>query len=226
MDDLAHQGLVVDDFDSPYISPSSWQNYNDDNNMIAPRFVDTGFVDDSHFAWIEIVGYRSYYVGTLIENFANVTTVTDSFDYEKSITVTIGSTITNTVTVQVGVEMGAELDGIGAKLQSLTGGSLAISNQLQTTTSEVLKTHVTVPDCSTVGLYKMIRVVELQVDYAFMEDTVLGVMYGYERETGRSIIRSLTDAGHRTEIAQGTYAPLDPVVAPPVDPPLGDLMGA
>jgi len=224
LDDLAHQGIVIDDFDSPYIAPGNWQAYNDDENKVAPKFIDVSFVDDSHFAWLEIVGYRSYFVGTSVENVANLTPVANGFHWQETVSVTNGTTITNTVTAQVGFEMGAELEGIGTKLQGLTSGSISISNQALTTTTIQMTIDETIPACSVVGLYAMTRVVELQVDYAFMDDTVLGPMYGYMREMGRGIVRTVTAAGHRTEIASGTLVPRIDHVVPPAILPLSELM--
>jgi hypothetical protein len=204
LDDLANEGLIIDDFNSPYVAIGNVGAYTDDNSKVAPNFVDAPFVDDSHFAWLEIVGYRTYYVGTLVTQFANSTPIAQNTTWEQTVSYTVGSTVTNTITAQVGAELGAELEGVGSKLQGMTAAGLSISTQQQSTIQEHFTENIEVPACSVVGLYAMTKVVEVQVDYAYMDDTVLGPMYGYTREMGRGVIRSTTNQGYRAMQRSGT----------------------
>lgn len=220
--DAANVGLYIDDFDSPYISPATRYTYTDDNNKIAPKVVDVGFQDDTHFAWLEAVGYRSYYVATHLAMLANTTPVPEALEWSESVSITTGTSITNTVSIQIGAEFGAELEGIAAKVQAVTSGSITVNEHLESTESRTIKVMENVPACSVVGLYKLTLVTEVQWDYAMMYDTVLGPMYGFEREMGRFVATSKFDAGHRAMFASGRVVKAngDPVpVAPgPVVP--------
>lgn len=203
LNDLEQEGLIIDDYDSPYAAWGSRFNYTDDNRMVVPRTADYPVVDDSHFAWLEVVGFRSYYVGTLLENKANLVPEETQYEWTQTVTVVSGTTVTSAITTSVGVELGGQFDAIGTKLQASTEGSLTVSTETQRSETVTMRDIERVPPCSTVGLYKMSRVVEVLVDYVYMTDTVTGLAYGFDREFGRATIRSETPAGHRAWLARG-----------------------
>jgi hypothetical protein len=199
-DDIGNEKVVIDDYDSPYIG-ADVTFHNDDNNAVAPKVIDVPlpFVDDSHLAWLEVVAVRTYEVALEEKADSNATCLTVTYGFNEQFQVTEGLQYSEAVNVQVSEKISGKVADIGVEVGAAGGITVTLSSTLSTTHSQTDTLSTALPPCYGISIYKVYKVHEVQVDYVFMNDTVLGGMYGFWPESGRATLTSTDYVGLRAK---------------------------
>jgi hypothetical protein len=157
------------------------------------------FVDDSHLAWLEVVAVRTYEVAEEERSDSNPTCLTTTYGFNEQFQVTEGLQFSEAINVQVSEKISGKVSDIGVEVGAAGGITVTLSSTLSTTHTETDTLSVALPPCYGISIYKVYKVHEVQVDYVFMSDTVVGGMYGFWPEYGRVTLTSTDYVGLRAK---------------------------
>jgi hypothetical protein len=91
--------------------------------------------------------------------------------------------------------MGASAELIEGSVNQTLNTNVSVSKSESSSTTYTKNIEYTVSPCDVVTLYHSYRVVELQIDYIYLEDTAFGDFHGYEIKRGTGFVISTVYAG-------------------------------
>ncbi len=196
-DDGNNQGVVIgSDMDglTRFILERPFDEANDLPVIVKP---DSWFFDDSYLAWAEIVSARTYtqYVQIAGATLSNATKSPAALKMGVSTTATNTWTQDGSIGFSIGREMGASAELIEGSVNQTLNTNVSVSKSESSSTTYTKNIEYTVSPCDVVTLYHSYRVVELQIDYIYLEDTAFGDFHGYEIKRGTGFVISTVYAG-------------------------------
>jgi hypothetical protein len=192
LNDQNNEGLIVGlnmDQQSRQINQRPFNEANDRPTAAIP---DSIFFDDSHYAWVEIVSYRTYNKyyrvpgATLSNATPNPATLRMSISRTTSNTWTQGGSLGGSL----GRELTANAEAIEGRLSNSLQASVSVSRSENESTTYARELGYTVSPCDVLSLYEGYMFVELQVDYILMDDTIFGDVDGFEVKRGTAYVTS------------------------------------
>lgn len=217
LDDAQNEGLLVGQERNNLSLLVNGRPFDESNDVMAPVHADNWFLDDTYYAWLEVVAVRTYTRYDLIAGatLSNATTEPLSQTLTLSQTKTSGWTVGAGLTSTTAHEVVGNTGAISAKASNALQKQINVATSVQTSQSVTKATSITAPPCSVVSLYQMYDVVEVQIDYVQWVDSALGWAGGFTPVRGTFLATSLVDLGHHTEQAgpQSGIAPA-PMPAP------------
>jgi hypothetical protein len=106
----------------------------------------------------------------------------------------------------LGEELSAKFDEIGAAVSKAVQTEVSVSHAVETAVSVGKTFNFTVSPCDVISVYDAYLVVELKIDYIYLEDTLGGPLGGFTAKRGSETVTSTIYAGIHGLAASRWYA--------------------
>jgi hypothetical protein len=162
-----------------------------------PAKADAYFSNDSHFAWLEITSLRAYnrYVRLDGMTESNMGTHPSGISMEYSRTGSSTWTYSNSLGLSLSEEVSAKAAEIGASLSKSLQTDVSVSKTVEGSVTVAKTFSHTVSPCDVLSIYDSYLIVEMKVDYIYLEDTVNGGLQGFTVKRGSETLTSTLYAG-------------------------------
>lgn len=198
LDDRANEGVVISDRIFPYSSFGTPISSNDDTGYVYPIKIDYPLIDDSHLAWLEVVGVRRYSVADRLRSWSNDSP--DEMTPNERVVATIkkGLTTTRGFSVEIGREFAIEAEKVTNKVSGKYGYTFSQASMSELAITTETSVGMKVRPCTALSFYNVQLVTEVMVDYVYMQDVVGGELFGFTPVAGRTVITFNDSTGTRT----------------------------
>ncbi|MFO0871975.1 MAG: hypothetical protein U0935_23865 [Pirellulales bacterium] len=221
LNDAQNEGLLVG-FDWDNVHRSVYGTpFDEATDLLVPVSPDNPVWNDSYFAWLEVVGVRTYTRYDLIPGatLSNNSSQTVTNDLSATETRTTGWSVGTGINVTAAREVVANAGIISAKASTALQQQVNTSSSMQRTDTVTQSTTVTVPPCAVASLYQMHEVVEVLVDYIEWQDTTFGLVRGFTPVRGSFTATSQLNLGRHVEQTRPLLAGAPNSTPPAPTPP-------
>jgi hypothetical protein len=173
------------------------QPFDENIDMPTPAKADSYFSDDSHLVWLEITSLRAYnrYIRLNGSSQTNVSTHPSVMSLGVAQTGSNSWTYSTGLGFSLGEELSAKASEIGVAASKSLQTEVSVSDTIEESVTVDRKFEYTVSPCDVLSLYNSYLVVELKVDYIFLEDTVGGELQGFTVKRGSEMVKSTMYSG-------------------------------
>jgi hypothetical protein len=173
------------------------QPFDEHTDMPTPAKADSYFSDDSHLVWLEITSLKAYNRYIRLDGMSQTNMSTHPSVVNLNVSRTGSNTWTNSTGLgfSLGEELSAKASEIGASASKSLQTNVSVAQSVESSVTISSNFQYTVSPCDVLSLYDSYLVVELKVDYIFLEDTVGGDLQGFTVKRGSETVTSTMYAG-------------------------------
>lgn len=192
-----NQGVIIGKEVDQLSRVTKKRAFDEHNDTPTPTKDDGWLFNESHLVWVEITAARAYTEYTRIPGMTHSNNSTEPSKMSLNVSRTGTSSWTHGATsgFSLGKELSAKFSEVGATVSQGLNLDVSVSKSVTESITFTVDNSFTIAPCDVLTLYESYQIVEVQVDYIYLEDAVFGDIKGFDVKRGTETLTSRIYAG-------------------------------